>query len=52
MSDRFLNLLSDADAILYLLRQEVVNEFHIPADADDTFVNIRLGGLLEKYKTF
>jgi len=30
-----------------------VNEFHIPVDADDTFVNIGLGGLLEKskYKT-
>jgi len=32
------------------LRQEEVNEFHIPADADDTFVNIGLGGLLEKSK--
>jgi len=31
-------------------RQETVNEFHIPADADDTFVNIGLGGLLEKSK--
>ena len=33
-----------------MLRQEDVNEFHIPADADDTFVNIGLGSLLHKYK--
>lgn len=31
-------------------RQSIVNEFHIPADADDTFVNIGLGSLLQKYK--
>ena len=39
--------------LMLSLRQEAVNEFHIPADADDTFVNIGLGGLLEtsKYKT-
>ena len=35
---------------MYVFRQDFVNEFHIPADADDTFVNIGLGSLLQKYK--
>ena len=33
-----------------MCRQEDLSKFHIPADADDTFVNIGLGSLLFKYK--
>ena len=33
-----------------MFRQEGWYHFHIPPDADDTFVNIGLGSLLHKYK--